>query len=281
MPRSAPAQHLATYFHQSDRFYFAVFDPQGKIISVNPLFRRRFEQLTGDFRERDASTVFCTASARQLKETIQACLGQPGNNFAADLELLPVDHPIPVIHWEFSASPAGNGVIEQILAIGTMTESPGNKTKESGSAHEDPDHQQISNEQSELFYRSLFSNSLDGVLLTDERGWITFASPSITPILGYSIDEITGTNTFEYAHPDDRDLAVAAFMDEVNNAPKTKFISIRLLKKSGDWLACLVRGHNLMENPNVRGIVVYFYDDTMRKETEPALIQSEQSFSQQ
>jgi len=50
--------------------------------------------------------------------------------------------------------------------------------------------------ESELFYRNLFANSLDGVLITDADGVVTFASPSITPILGYGTDEILVKNTF-------------------------------------------------------------------------------------
>ncbi|MEO7983610.1 MAG: PAS domain S-box protein, partial [Bacteroidota bacterium] len=136
-------------------------------------------------------------------------------------------------------------------------------------------------QQSEVFYRNLFANSLDGVLLTNERGAITFASPSITPILGYTSDEIVGTNTFDYAHPEDRAFAYNAFMDELAEEPKHKFISIRLLRKSGDWMWCIIRGHNLMQNPHVKGMVVYFYDDTLRKQTEAALIDSEQRFRYQ
>ncbi len=136
-------------------------------------------------------------------------------------------------------------------------------------------------EQSELFYRTLFANSLDGVLLTDEKGAIVFASPSITPILGYSAGEVLGKSTFDYAHPEDRTLALSAFMDELTDDAKHKFISVRLLKKSGEWMWCIIRGHNLTQNPYVKGMVVYFYDDTMRKETESALIKSEQRFRDQ
>ncbi len=136
-------------------------------------------------------------------------------------------------------------------------------------------------EQSELFYRNLSASSLDGLLLTDEKGIITFASPSIMPILGYTSDEVLGKNTFDYAHPEDRKLALSAFIDELNENAKNKFISVRLLKKTGEWMWCFIRGHNLIQNPYVKGMVVYFYDDTMRKEAETALIESEQRFRYQ
>lgn len=130
-------------------------------------------------------------------------------------------------------------------------------------------------QQSELFYRNLFANSLDGILLSTEEGMITFASPSITPILGFASDEVIGKNVFDFAHPEDREFAFTAFRDEAAGDPKQKFISVRLLKKSGEWIWCIIRGHNLLPNPYIKGIVIYFYDDTLRKQTEAALIDSE------
>jgi len=135
--------------------------------------------------------------------------------------------------------------------------------------------------ESELFYRNLFANSLDGVLITDADGVVTFASPSITPILGYGADEILGKNTFEYVHVDDRQLAYSAFIEERADLATQKFISVRLLKNDGKWIWCMIRGHNLLQNPYVKGMVVYFYDDTRRKQTEEALMESEKRFRNQ
>ncbi|MBL7724480.1 MAG: PAS domain S-box protein [Chitinophagaceae bacterium] len=135
---------------------------------------------------------------------------------------------------------------------------------------------------SELFYRNLFSNSLDGILIANIEGVITFASPSITSILGYTTEEVLGKNTFDYAHPDDRQQAISAFWDEINNiSGRKKFISVRLLSKETGWMWCMIRGHNLLANPYIKGIVINFYDDTMRKRTEEALIESEKMFRSQ
>lgn len=136
-------------------------------------------------------------------------------------------------------------------------------------------------QRSELFYRSLIAESLDGILLTDEKGIIHFASPSITPIFGYSPEEIKGKSTFDFAHPDDRQLADKAFAEELSGNPQRKFISVRIQNKKKDWVWCIVRGHNLLSNPYIRGMVVYLYDDSLRKETEQALIQSESRFRTQ
>ena len=132
--------------------------------------------------------------------------------------------------------------------------------------------------QSELFYRNLFTDSLDGVLLADETGRLHFTSPSIKKILGYEPGEIIGRNAFEFVHPADHEKALKSFLNEVTETPEVKFIVVRLLKKTGDWLWCMVRGHNLLGNPYIGRIAIYFSDDSLRKQAEDALRESEARF---
>lgn len=134
---------------------------------------------------------------------------------------------------------------------------------------------------SELFYRNLITDSLDGILLTDENGVISFASPSVQRILGFSMDDLDGRSAFEFVHPDDQMMAIRTFGDEVKMDPTVKFISVRLLRKDGTWTWCIVRGHNMLHNPYIGKIGIYFYDDTIRKQTEKALSDSEKKLRRQ
>jgi len=135
--------------------------------------------------------------------------------------------------------------------------------------------------ESEFFFRNLFVNSLDGIFITDEKGFIKFVSPSVTPILGYEDEEAMGHNCFDYVHPDDINLALSAFETERKDETIVEFISIRVRQKSGHWLWCIVRGHNLLDNPYVKGMVINFYNDSFRKQTENALKESEARFRYQ
>ncbi len=133
-------------------------------------------------------------------------------------------------------------------------------------------------QKSEKFYRNLIADSLDGMILSDASGKINFVSPTTKSILGYELEEVVGKNLFDFVHPADYELATQSFQKEVISSPEVKYIVIRLLKKSGDWLWCMVRGHNMLQNPYVESIVVYFHDDTLRKQTNDALKESEQRF---
>ena len=132
--------------------------------------------------------------------------------------------------------------------------------------------------QSEKFYRSLIADSLDGMLLVDSSGAITFVSPSIRHILGYEPEEVGGRNAFEFVHPEDQQWAWQSFQREVSEKPEVKYIIVRLLKKNGEWLWCSVRGHNLLNNPYVNSLAIYFHDETLRKKASDDLKRSEKRF---
>lgn len=133
-------------------------------------------------------------------------------------------------------------------------------------------------EQSELFYRNLIADSLDGILLTNAFGVITFASASMRHILHYEPQELIGINCFEFVHPDDQIWAQESFQREVSENPEIKSVTIRLRKKSGDWLWCMVQGNNQLTTPGVNSVVVYLQDYTQRKLANDALKESEKRF---
>jgi PAS domain S-box-containing protein len=136
--------------------------------------------------------------------------------------------------------------------------------------------------QSELFYRNLFVESLDGILLADENADLQFCSTSVTTILGYTSAELIGKNAFDFVHPDDKELAITSFQNELTGLPelRTTPITIRLQKKDHEYLWCLVRGHNLLSNPYVGRMAIYFCDDSLRKHAEDALKETEKRFRQ-
>ena len=133
-------------------------------------------------------------------------------------------------------------------------------------------------EQSELFYRHLIGDSLDGILLTDSNGIMSFGSPSVKNILGLESKEIIGKNIFQFVHPEDVKFAEESFQRRLSDNPEIKLTVIRLLKKDGEWLWCMVRANNQLHNPHINAIVVYFHDNTLRKTAEDALKESEGRF---
>ena len=132
--------------------------------------------------------------------------------------------------------------------------------------------------QSEQFYRTLITDSLDGMLLTKEDGTISFVSPSVERILGYRPESLNGMNAFEFMHPEDKQGARLAFLRGQQDEFVYDFVNIRLLHKSGEWTWCMLRVHSLLTNPNVGRVIIYFSDNSERKRAEDALRTSEERF---
>lgn len=133
-------------------------------------------------------------------------------------------------------------------------------------------------EESEIFYRTLISDSSGGMLLVNPEGTITFVAPSIKHILNYESEDVQGKSVFEFVHPEDFQWAAESLEREVKQNPEYKSIVIRLRKKDGSWLWSMIRGHNLLDNPYVKSVAIYFHDDTLRKKASEALKESEQRF---
>ena len=133
-------------------------------------------------------------------------------------------------------------------------------------------------QESELFYRTLIDDSHNVTLLLDETGSIKFASNAVTEILGYTTEEVFGQNAFNFINPADLSWALDSFEKERSQNPAFKSIVVRLKKKDGNWIWCMIRGHNMLKNPYVKGMVIHFHDDTLRKRASDALKEREKRF---
>ena len=51
-------------------------------------------------------------------------------------------------------------------------------------------------------FRAMIENSMDIIGVMDRNSTLRYVSPSISKILGYSVDEVIGTNLQTYSHPD-------------------------------------------------------------------------------
>jgi PAS domain S-box-containing protein len=133
-------------------------------------------------------------------------------------------------------------------------------------------------QESEQFYRALIDDAQNATMLLDETGVIKFSSKAVEEILGYRSDEVIGQNAFGFINHKDLGWALESFEKEKQDNPEFKSIVVRLKKKNGDWIWCMIRGHNMMDNPFVKGMVIHFYDDTLRKTASDALKESEKRF---
>lgn len=132
---------------------------------------------------------------------------------------------------------------------------------------------------SERRFRLLTENASDIVLIFDEKGILSYASPSVKQIGGYMPEDLIGKCIFEFLHPDDLPRAKDALQRAAANPGRRVTFDVRVRHSRGDWLYLDLIGNNLLDEPAIRGYVVNARDITERKLSEEAVLRSECSLA--
>jgi len=124
---------------------------------------------------------------------------------------------------------------------------------------------------SEALYRSLTENAHDLVTILDGEGAISYESPAVETVLGYTHGAWVGRPVVERVHPDDRER-IADFMREALARPGQNVpFERRARHADGSWRWLDGVGRNLLGDPAVRGIVTNSRDVTDRVEARSRL----------
>jgi PAS domain S-box-containing protein len=130
-------------------------------------------------------------------------------------------------------------------------------------------------QKSEARFRALIENSIDVTAILDADMRVQYVSPSVTRILGYSADELTGAASLDFVHPDDGSVLSQLFARELDEPGLLQTDQFRARHKDGTWRVMDAVGLNLLEDPAVLGMVVTARDVTARRALEERLRQSE------
>ena len=128
-------------------------------------------------------------------------------------------------------------------------------------------------------FRTVIQVAEDIITFMDGSGNATYVSPASERILGYSPEELVGSNVFEYLHPED-EVKVRERLAEVLQGPQVLRVPIefRFRRKDGSYCVLETTGTNQLSNPALGTIVMTSRDVTERKLTERALAESERRF---
>jgi PAS domain S-box-containing protein len=120
---------------------------------------------------------------------------------------------------------------------------------------------------SEKKFRVLIEKSLDIKTLTNEAGKVTYASPSIKKILGYTPREFMNLPFLSIFHPED----IAGFLKRrqklIQMPGKSVNKQLRLLHKDSSWIWCEGTMTNMLHEPGIEAMVSNFNDISERKTT--------------
>jgi PAS domain S-box-containing protein len=128
---------------------------------------------------------------------------------------------------------------------------------------------------SEERFRTLIERSSDITLVVDAKGLLTFVSPSVERVLGYTPQELIGTPAASIVHPDDLAATVEGFRGALKHPMVPARTICRCRHKSGHWRVIEGTSLNCLDNPAIRGFVANVRDTTEKTASETALRDSE------
>ncbi|MBP3950221.1 EAL and GGDEF domain-containing protein [Bacillus suaedae] len=116
-------------------------------------------------------------------------------------------------------------------------------------------------------FRSLDKNSSSVNCILSETGEVMYQSPSVEKVLGYKPDEIRRP-FISFVHPEDEDMVRARFAYLLAHPTEPQTLDVRLLHKDGNWRIIHVLSNNLMEDPDIQGIVINYHDVTEMRQAQ-------------
>ena len=125
---------------------------------------------------------------------------------------------------------------------------------------------------SDAHFRSLIQNASDVILVIGADNQITYQTPSVTTVLGYQPSDLAGGPLERLLHQGDlvRSLSSLDRMRKLGVGHDTQ-VDWRLACADGRWIDAEVVCSNLLNDPNVQGLVLTIRDVTQRRELEREL----------
>ena len=243
-------KNLQNLFNSMEDFVF-VLDFESRIIYVNSIVLKRLKYSKDEIIGKSALMLH-PPDQRQEAATI---LGEMVNG---DREIC----PIPLL--------SKGGVLIPVETRVTKGKW-GNIEALFGISRDVTDRQKYEDllKKSEEKYRYLINNILDEVIEFELNGTITYTSPQVFDLLGYTPEEVIGTNALTYAHPDDLKSVAEAVRRAMNSNDKVS-LEFRLRHKDGHYV-CVYTGGNYVNIDGKTKIIGVIRDITERKKVETAL----------
>jgi len=120
-------------------------------------------------------------------------------------------------------------------------------------------------------FRALIEHSTDAIALLTPKGTVTYASPSIERILGYTPQEFMTINGFDVIHPGDIPSIAHTFQQLLAIPGLVDTQQFRSRHQDGTWRWVEATLTNLVHDPDVQAIVTNLHDITERKQAEEKL----------
>lgn len=117
-------------------------------------------------------------------------------------------------------------------------------------------------------FRAIAEHATDLVMITGSDGNFAYVSGSVTTLLGWTPEELVGTPSTEFLHPDDRAAASEVVREYLAGRAEPRTVEHRVRHKDGTWRIFESITTNLTDEPSIRGLVSNARDITERRHAE-------------
>ncbi|WP_432363983.1 PAS domain S-box protein [Sporosarcina sp. UB5] len=213
------------FFYESSAEAMDIIDLDGNVVQVN----KAFEEMYGWKAEEVIGRPMPTIPAKQTEQVNRDRARLLNNESIRGLEveclkkdgtLIPVSITLSPLHDEHGNVIAFSGISRDISERKRIEEAL------------------ISSEKK---YRLIAENMTDLVTIIDENGVITYASPSVTPVLGFPLEYYEGENVSDRVHPEDLPEIIRRLYSLFQSRGSAE-IEFRCEHKAKEWIWLEAKG---------------------------------------
>ena len=129
---------------------------------------------------------------------------------------------------------------------------------------------------SERRFRRLIEGAADVFFVIDRSGAVVYRSEGGKRLTGWDDEEVRGRPLTTFVLPESQAAAREAIAATLSHPGEVARAELRVRRKDGSVVDIEAQGRNLLDDPDVRGIVITAHDITASKRTEQALRASQQ-----
>ena len=124
---------------------------------------------------------------------------------------------------------------------------------------------------SQARFAAFVQRSSDVVTVVDDHNIIRYQSPAVARVFGYSPTENLGVDLRELLHPEDRRRVFGLILAAQEQGRDTELVECRVRHVDGSWRHAETAVSSLLNDPDVRGVILNTRDISERKALEEAL----------